>query len=295
MTAPNAWTRAQVVDALPRYEQELVAIGRTPGTIATYLGDARRFIDWLTGESAPVASALARRSVIRRRHPLMSRSTPPATLIELLSEWQRAARPQQPGIAWPKGRWLTYFPDQGETLRGMPQLLDRPAVREIASRAADGLAQAEAAFVATMAWGFGYVGYGPFRTDRMLRATPDATRRLMNVAVSIRDEGAVAAYARLGSDCRIKGLGPAFGTKFLAFSQPARQQPVALIHDDLVSSWLSGEGRSDLSQTGWSTSTYAAYLDQMHTWAEVVKEDPETIEYLIFQVMANARGSQWSR
>jgi hypothetical protein len=295
MTAPNTWTRAELVDALPRYEQELVAIGRTPGTIATYVGDARRFIDWLTGDSPPAGSAKPRRQFVRRLQPQASEQTPPTTLTKLLSDWQRDGCPKQPGIGWPRGRWLSHFPAHAGTIRGMPQLLDRQSVRVIASHAADGSTQAEAALVATMAWGFGSVGYGPFRTERMLRATPDAATRLRNVAASIRDEGALAAYARLASDCRIKGLGPAFGTKFLAFSQPAGHSPVALIHDELVSRWLAREGRSDLSQTGWSTSTYAAYLDQMHRWADAIKEDPETIEYLIFQDIANDRGNQWSR
>jgi hypothetical protein len=148
-------------------------------------------------------------------------------------------------------------------------------------------------FVATMAWGFGWVGYGPHRTVKML-ATPDAVTRLHAVRQAILSAGAVAGYRRLAGDCRIKGLGPAFGTKFITFCQPAGVRPAALIHDELVSTWMAANGRPDLSSTAWSGPTYEAYLDQVHRWADELQIDPEAVEYLIFQSMADERGNQWA-
>jgi hypothetical protein len=62
-----------------------------------------------------------------------------------------------------------------------------------------------------------------------------------------------------------------------------------------VGDWLAQAGRADLAKSGWSSSTYMHYLDQMHAWAEALQVDPETVEYLIFQQMSNDRGNQWSR
>ena len=59
-----------------------------------------------------------------------------------------------------------------------------------------------------------------------------------------------------------KGLGPSFGTEYLAFSQPPGAEPVALILDNLVLDWLVAHGRADLVSAGWSTARHAAHLDQ---------------------------------
>lgn len=115
------------------------------------------------------------------------------------------------------------------------------------------------------------------------------------MALTLVDEGPVAAYGRLARDCPMKYLGPAFGTKFLAFCQPAGQPVVALIQDELVSSWLARHGRPDLTSNGWSERTYAAYLSQIHAWAAELGCDAETVERLIFQAEADTRGNQWSQ
>jgi hypothetical protein len=153
---------------------------------------------------------------------------------------------------------------------------------------------ARAAFLATMAWGYGRVGYGPDRARRILESTAAADDRLMQVAQTLALDGPVAAYTELGGRCRLVGFGPAFGTKFLAFCQPASRTLTALIHDNLVSAWLDLHGRPDLVSKGWETVTYAAYLEQMHLWAAELRSDPEDVEYLIFQSMANEVGGQWA-
>jgi hypothetical protein len=267
-----AWTKRELDEALVVYERSLVQAGRTRGTITTYVGDVRRFIDWLAGAQ---------------------QIPPPPALVALAGRWADAGRPPQPGIAWPRDRWTTAFPGHLSLLRALPDLLDRDAVRGVAGRASESEAASEAAFIATMVWGFGWVGYGPHRTANML-AIPWTPARLDAVAKTVIDAGAVAAYGRLAGDCRIRGLGPAFGTKFIAFCQRPAAVPVALIHDELVSAWLAANGRPDLGSAAWSPSTYKAYLEQIHGWAASVDLTPETVEYLIFQAMADARGNQWA-
>jgi hypothetical protein len=69
---------------------------------------------------------------------------------------------------------------------------------------------------------------------------------------------------------------------------------VALIHDELISSWLGRHGRPDFASNGWSEQTYAAYLAQIHAWAEVGC-DAETAERFIFQDEDDMRGNLWSK
>jgi hypothetical protein len=221
-------------------------------------------------------------------------SIPPPDDLRILAEtWIKEGRPAQPGIRWPRTRWETWFPNQRELFRSLPVLLDRPAVRRVAATAADGEGASERAFLAAMVWGFGRVGYGPHRTNNMLRP-PETPTKLLAVARSVRNDGAVMGYKRLSGDCRIPGLGPAFGTKFLAFCQPSGAKPAALIHDDLVASWLGQHSRPDLGATTWSPPVYEAYLEQMHAWADALELKPEAVEYLIFQSMSDASGNQWA-
>jgi hypothetical protein len=293
-----SWTKRELDEAVARYERELIVAGRTPGTIATYVGDARRFVEWLAGAQVVPAARGVRPSGTRRigasgRVRLIAPIRAPRDLGRLVADWMRRGRPPQPGIAWPRDRWVSAFPHHRVTLHRLPDLLDRAGVRAVGDATKLTSASTEALFVATMAWGFGWVGYGPHRAVTML-GTPDAVARLHTVRQAVVSDGALAAYGHLAGDCRIKGLGPAFGTKFIAFCQPNGVRPAALIHDELVSTWLAANGRPDLSPTAWSVPTYEAYLDQVHRWADEVEIDPEVVEYLIFQSMADERGNQWA-
>ena len=202
--------------------------------------------------------------------------------------------PTAVGGSWPRSRWEAHFPRHRGLFRELPDVLDREAVRRVALVAAEGESESERAFLATMAWGYGRVGYGPHRTANML-GMPDTRSSLVAAARSVRKDEALRGYERLAGDCRIKGLGPGLRNevrqrsgKRLTASQPP------LIHDDLVASWLRDNGRPDLSASAWSARKYAAYLDQIQAWADALDLDPETVEYLIFQSRANQQGNQWA-
>jgi hypothetical protein len=292
----DCWNREEMLDAVARYEQQLRDAGRTAGTIATYVGDARRFLDWLTGGSSGGAGR-RRRSLPSPRSPAGSEAGPAAVdeLRRLHATWTAAGRPIQPPIFWPRDRWILGLPQYRDLFASLPARLDRPAVRRVGRDAARDTHHAVSAFLASLAWGFGSVGYGPFRAAHMLQETPDAPQRLLGVARAIREHGPVAAYARLSAEARINRLGPAFGTKYLAFIQEPAARPTALIHDELVSEWLRLHGYARLASRTWSIGKYEAYLQQMQAWADELNADPETVEYLIFRSMSDERGNQWSR
>lgn len=295
-----AWTKRQLDERLAAYEVALVKAGRTRGTITTYVGDARRFVQWLAGDrdlgtQRPTRGSRGARTVVRvRQAGTGSLASVPAPLRKLVDDWTKRGRPAQMAMPWPRDRWEAAFPAHRKVLRALPDALDRTAVRDVCARAGASEAAAQQALLATLAWGYGWVGYGPHRADAMLLAS-DAAKQLRAVAKIAATEGAIAAYRSLGGENRIKGLGPAFGTKFIASCQPETVLPAALIHDELVTAWLEMNGRADLRASTWAPRKYAAYLDQMGAWAKKLHVTPETIEYLIFQHEADRRpGNQWA-
>lgn len=295
-----AWTKRQLDEALTEYERDLGKAGRTAGTVTTYVGDARRFVEWLAGNRNLEARPMTRRSREARPTVRVRRTAtgglvpPPVTLRKLVDDWKNRSRPAQQPMPWPRDRWEAAFPADKKVLRALPDALDRTAVRDVCARAGENEKAAQQALLATLAWGYGWVGYGPHRADAMLLA-PDAAKRLRAVAKIAASEGAIAAYRSLGRENRIKGLGPAFGTKFIVFCQPEGVLPAALIHDELVTAWLEANGRPDLRASTWAPRKYEVYLDQMDAWAEELRVSPETIEYLIFQDEADRRpGNQWA-
>ncbi len=216
-------------------------------------------------------------------------------VADLYARWLAAGRPRQPAMAWPRDRWLRMLPEHAEFLRALPAVLDREAVRAYGLRATETPALAAEAFIAVMAWGYGDVGFGPFRTARALGETPEAPNRLFSIATTLANGGPLAAYRRLASDARLIGLGPAFGTKFLYFTQPDGAPKPALILDRLVARWLVCEAGVELDPVPWSGSTYRRYLELMHEWAALIGCRPDELEYCMFQAMADASGGQWSR
>ncbi len=147
------------------------------------------------------------------------------------------------------------------------------------------------ALLVTMAWGYGRLGYGPFRVQRILATTPDAGERLQRAACELLDRGPVPAYRRLGDHGRseLPFLGPAFGTKFLYFCLPPGRG--ALILDQVVANWLRAQAGLSLNQVRWSSQTYARYLGTMAGWADQLSVTADELETCIFNDQARQRAS----
>jgi hypothetical protein len=212
----------------------------------------------------------------------------------LVKEWRSEGEPAQKGIEWPRSDWLAAFPRHEDLVRRLPRVLTRASVRDVCADATHDEAAAERAFLAVMVWGYGRVGYGRHRVQEILSATPRSAERLVTVARTLAASGAVAAYHSFGDDedSRLKGLGPAFGTKYLYFCQPDGAEPVALIHDSNVVKWFKRHAGLDLSCDGWDESIYSGYLDQMRDWATALRCRPDDLELRIFE--ATVQG-QWAK
>ena len=177
----------------------------------------------------------------------------------------------------------------------LPDRLDRTAVRRACVRAAVSPADAERSFLAVMAWGYGRVGYGPFRVRRLLDAAPSVGAQLQAAASKVAEQRPVAAYACLGDHgtARLPHLGPAFGTKFLYFCSSPATRP-ALILDRLVARWLRENTDLVLNEVRWSVSSYARYLKTMFGWADELAVAADELEACIFSAQAGLVASQWA-
>jgi hypothetical protein len=156
-------------------------------------------------------------------------------------------------------------------------------------------ADAERSFLAVMAWGYGRVGYGPFRVRRVLDAALNTGVQLQAAAHAAVGGRPVEAYACLADRgaARLPYLGPAFGTKFLYFCSSTGRRP-ALILDRLVARWLRENLGLAFNEVRWSVSTYARYLETMVGWADELALAADQLEACIFSTQARLGDTQWA-
>ncbi|MGI5525701.1 hypothetical protein ACQEUX_32835 [Micromonospora sp. CA-259024] len=141
---------------------------------------------------------------------------------------------------------------------------------------------------AVLIWGYGPIGYGPWRAARSLGADPDGKRlayALDEVSASVPDEDALrTAYRRFrdADHARLPWLGPGLFTKVLYFVSYRRGmggvQP--LILDRVVASQLpaeAGVGR----RGGWSSEEWLAYLRWAAERAQISGVEADAVEMAV--------------
>jgi len=211
--------------------------------------------------------------------------------VDVVSRWEANGCPFQPGIAWRQDAWIEAFPQFRDELSELPAELDRPLVDQVIGDLDETTDGVTLAFVVSMAWGYGKVGYGPDRVQKTLSA-PAVSGSLIQVTKIVRRDGASAGYRALASKWRVRGLGPAFGTKFLYFQ--SRSSPRPLILDRLIGKWFQEKVKISLTTGAWKPGSYDLYLKTMNEWSQGVGVDPETLEMIIFMDEADAAGGQWA-
>lgn len=173
----------------------------------------------------------------------------------------------------------------------LPVTLTRANVSSLFAEA-DTSTDAVRAFVASMIWGFGDVGYGPYRTWKMLyNKGKSGIGSLILEVRNIARESPAQAYKKLKR--KVDNLGPSFATKVVYFaSMPNNRGPIL---DSIVSSWLWSNNwatmESPLDPTVWSIQQYEKYiafcnqeLDNLRVVTELPQncDDRGFIEYLMF-------------
>ncbi|MEV1143473.1 hypothetical protein [Micromonospora sp. NPDC049799] len=203
----------------------------------------------------------------------------PSRLRALLRGWNAEGRQPQGGVGWNRSTWLPSLTEHQDLLAELPDRLGRDHVTERGRRAGEGEHEAVQAFVTAMAWGYGRVGYGAFRTARVLRENDEAPRVLREVALRTRRDGGAEAFEWLKQH-RLRYLGVSFATKYLFFCSDAEAAP-ALVLDRRVQRWLWQHADCHVS-LDWNVKDYRRYLCLVTTWGRELNLRPDEVEYLMF-------------
>ncbi len=148
----------------------------------------------------------------------------------------------------------------------------------------------EDVFIGAMIFGYGPVGYGPSRIERVISENPGLIEKLKSQYESAAD-GPRESWESHTQNDRLKYLGPAFATKFAYFAARKQQsnQAIPLIAD-INTSWamwsLAGIPRSVELQ-----ESYMAYVDLAHTWGDQIDSEygVDEVERAIFKIGASIR------
>lgn len=208
-----------------------------------------------------------------------------------------APRVRQRAFGYPLQRWrewVGHLESVNSVLGQLPPRLDRQQTAElIDSMIPD---QVTAAFTISMIWGHGYSGYGPYRTACVLTGSKKPKnapvslvvhQQLLDSTTIAREHGAVEAYRYLNNPPgKIRGLGPAFFTKWLFFATAEgdiKSPAAAPVLDALVFRWL--RDHADVTLRAGKTSDYERYFSLLRSWGEPHALAPAEVEEQIFRLI----------
>jgi hypothetical protein len=211
-------------------------------------------------------------------------------LQQVVTSWRQQGEPQQQASAWFRSSWATVFPEYKARLELLPERIDRAETARIVGKATTA-GDAEWAFITAMIWGYGRVGYGAYRTARVLRSSENVAKRLADVASIAQEQGGLEAFANLATS-PLKYLGVAFGTKYLYFcTRAADAQEPAPVLDRVVRDWLVEHADIKLDISSWRSDHYRRYVDLLRGWSAQLDLPIDTVEELIFRSAIRREGS----
>lgn len=146
----------------------------------------------------------------------------------------------------------------------------------------------EELFIGSMIFGFGPIGYGPFRVKRMLEMNHGWKEKLQQQYLAATKGPALSweSHTRVN---RVKYLGPAFATKFAYFA--ARHQEakgdVPLIAD--VNTSRAMWQLAKIPRSAQRKAGYLEYVRLAHSWGAQVGGDygADEIERALFEIGKN--------
>lgn len=208
-------------------------------------------------------------------------------------------RTPQRAFPYPLERWKKWtqsIDGVSPVLDNLPERLNRSdAAKIIEDLTPTNLA---GAFTTAMVWGHGDSGYGPYRTAAVLTGSrsprgqnlsSEVEDRLRDSVEVARAQGAVEGYRLLKNTAgKIKGLGPAFFTKWLYFVTARgneHAESAAPILDALVISWLSNNANVGI-RAGY-TDEYARYIELLNSWGQPHGLSAVQVEESIFRLIRN--------
>ena len=228
---------------------------------------------------------------IPRRNPLV-----PADIAVQVQEWKILGKPRQGGIDWNLASWAKEFPEHQEFFVELKKknlgLLDRNTVHGVVSSCLT-KGELEVAFLVVMIWGFGFRGYGRFRSNKIIE--DKAFKSSLKKTIEALNQGdVIGAYEHLienGPD----GLGCAFGSKFLYFAASKQMENYPLIIDSLVGTAINNAGLARIAVQSLKADKYFELIKKFHEAAAFYEIQPDELEELLFtNVYKIYTSSDWS-
>lgn len=217
---------------------------------------------------------------------------PPA---ELLAQKSSLPNPADHVIPYRAQTWTKWFAtdDDLALITGLhPLQLSRRDVGRLATEALAGTVTWRCAFMAAMMWGYGTVGYGAYRTRKML-GMPNAESTIGRAANLVTTGQLRAAYESF----KVRTSGPAFFTKSFYFVGlgATTSRPLPVVLDSVVANSLErlgmdvaqfvdatrgGDGR--ITALGRDAAGYLRYVETMDAWAKAILCRADQIEMWLF-------------
>jgi hypothetical protein len=210
------------------------------------------------------------------------------SLVPLVRGCSGVAEEQE--VSWAPARWEAALGG----LDGVPEeavrsgSISRRHGREAATAARRGEIGPRGFLITAMAWGFGAIGYGPWRTAAML-ATPGVEDRVAAILRIAHRDGARAVYEAVSGPYRLPRLGPVFATKLIYFAghDSIAPGPKPLVLDRVVGTLLAHHG-APLRWQAFHADSYLTYLDLVTTLAARANATPDDVECKLWEVGAGA-------
>lgn len=204
-------------------------------------------------------------------------------LRALVEDWQKLGSEPQEAFDWSRSasNWQRDLPEYKEYIAQLPDSIDRKFLRELILKKEF---SAMEKFLAVMIWGYGDIGYGSYRVNKMFGSIA-VEEKIAQVFELCQGAKPLQAYEFLAK-YRISQLGPAFGTKLISFFTP--REIVAPIYDSFIWKWMDKYSK-DIFENGscssevWNLKTYSTYSNWINFHSVSFGCFSDDLELVIFR------------
>ena len=210
-----------------------------------------------------------------------------------VEEWTLRGKPKQNGVDWPLDPWINLFPEHKDFLTSLKYrnagLIDRDLVHKVTMHE-NSKQNYLAGFLPAMIWGYASVAYGPTRVRKIF--DQEKTEKAIADCVSkISANDLAGAFDSLITNGP-KGLGCAFGSKYLYFASPSSSRVEPLILDSLMNQALTKWCGVHFDPLSATSETYLEYITFMANVAKVHEVSSGELEEVLFTEIAKELGNQ---
>ena len=168
------------------------------------------------------------------------------------------------GPLWSSRRWRDVVAREA----GFPRRLTRDYIFSRVSTL-NNFVDAEQVFVASMVWGYGNVGYGPYRVRQMVGSAELRLGEWVLEVAEAAKAGDHCAYEHIMSH-RLSHLGPSFSSKLAYFLTPGERSPIL---DSVVAAWVERhEGGGLFNADRWSVTQMCHYQEYVQLLLDEVAD-----------------------